>query len=250
LKTSTPVKAKTDKRLRRAKAFFEKKLIPASLDKIKECKDPKVFNKTNPFMKLLQAKLMFGDTSQRSLAAALVNLRIGDSLATIYGEKIQDLCVRVLGAKGFGNGFDIKFVDAIDGRTKYCQLKSGPVTLSPSAPQAITEKFFDFIKSNRKNKASIPLTDCVVGVTFGEPSMLSSHYKKIEKYGFPIYVGKDFWHRISGDDGFYVKLQAAFSDAVQKAGVEGVIKAVVDQLCKNPENKKMNNDKRRKRKNS
>jgi len=222
-----------DEMLSRAKKYYSEYIIPASISKIRKCKNPRVFKKTNPFLTPFQGKLMFGDISDRSISSALVYLRLGTSLATIYGEQIQNLCRQVLGAKGFGSGFDLTFLDAIDGRRKYCQLKAGPLTLSQSAPKAITEKFFDYIKSNAKNKAEpIPLTDLIVGVTFGEHSMLSSHYKKIESFGFPIYVGKDFWHRITGEADFYEKLQVVFREAANESDVTGLIDTVVNELCK------------------
>lgn len=43
----------------------------------------------------------------------------------------------------------------------------------------------------------------IVGVIYGESSELSSHYKKInEKY--PVIIGKDFWHRLTGKEDFFL----------------------------------------------
>ncbi len=232
------MKEENEKKLYLAKKFFAEKLIPAGVAKIKKSKNPATFKKTNPFLSPFQAKLMFGNTSDRSVNQAHIHLRVGSSLATIYGGKIQELCLEVFGATGSGNGFDIEFTDATDGRTKYCQLKAGPVTLSPSAPDAITKRFFDFIKSHGKNMEYIPNSDCVVGVTFGDYSMLSSHYKKIENFGFPVIVGEEFWRRITGEKMFYARLVEVFAEVVNETSFDGVISSAVDELCKKRNNKK------------
>lgn len=55
----------------------------------------------------------------------------------------------------------------------------------------------------------------IVGVIYGDQKELSSHYKRInEKY--PIVIGKDFWHHLTGKDDFYFDL----IDAVGEVALE------------------------------
>lgn len=88
----------------------------------------------NPFLINYLAAFLCGDTQPVSLAKALVYPRIlGTSLNTSFGQNVQvfisQLQEVVGGASGI-DGIDIEFVDAIDGRRKYCQCKAGPKTIN------------------------------------------------------------------------------------------------------------------------
>lgn len=58
---------------------------------------------------------------------------LGTSLNTSFGQNVQIFISQlqdvVGGASGI-DGIDIEFVDAIDGRRKYCQCKTGPQTIN------------------------------------------------------------------------------------------------------------------------
>lgn len=84
----------------------------------------------NPFLINYLAAFLCRDTQPISLAKALVYPRIlGTSLSTSFGQNVQVFIAQlqevVGGASGI-DGIDIEFVDAIDGRRKYCQCKAGP----------------------------------------------------------------------------------------------------------------------------
>ncbi len=53
--------------------------------------------------------------------------------------------------------------------------------------------------------------DLVVGILYGEESQLSGSYKKIQK-DYPIIIGADFWHRLTGQEDFYSKLIDAIGE--------------------------------------
>ena len=55
---------------------------------------------------------------------------------------------------------------------------------------------------SRTNNLHISSDNCVVGVFYGEPKDLSANYRKTDK-DFPVYIGRDFWHRLTGDEDFY-----------------------------------------------
>ena len=100
-------------------------------------------------------------------------------------------------------GMDIEFIDKIDKRKKWCQLKSGPNTINSEDVQPLIKKFTNTIQLARTNNAfkDINNTDFIVGVVYGESSELSMHYKEIDK-SHPVFIGKDFWHRITGHPNF------------------------------------------------
>ena len=54
----------------------------------------------------------------------------------------------------------------------------------------------------------------MVGVFYGEPEELSSHYKNIQK-NYPVYIGKEFWHRLTGDENFYNLITNAMAEVIQ-----------------------------------
>jgi len=82
-------------------------------------------------------------TPYDSIARALVYPRIlGTSIATSFGQNIQRFCTEVL--SGFGSaisGVDIEFIDQLDGRKKYCQVKSGPETINKDDIETISRHF-------------------------------------------------------------------------------------------------------------
>lgn len=63
-------------------------------------------------------------------------------------------------------GMDIEFIDKIDQRGKWCQLKSGPNTINSEDVKPLIQKFTKTINLARTNKAfkGISNTDFIVGV--------------------------------------------------------------------------------------
>ena len=117
--------------LLKAKTFFKKNIVKNHIKNTKKLKKIKEFV-INPFLIKYLANFAFGDTSKESLAKALIYPRVlGTSINTTFGNQIQTFCCEVLsGLASTTSGIDIEFVDAIDGRRKYCQIKSGPNTIN------------------------------------------------------------------------------------------------------------------------
>lgn len=93
--------------------------------------------------------------------------------------KIQSLISALF--QGLGSttqGIDIEFMDATDGRKKYCQLKAGPNTINHDDVTTIINHFNGVRNLARTNNLHIGTNDMIVGVIYGEPSELSSHYKQ------------------------------------------------------------------------
>ena len=104
-------------------------------------------------------------------------------------------------------GMDIEFIDQIDERKKWCQLKSGPNTINSGDVKPLVEKFTKTINLARTNSAfkNIRNTDFIVGVLYGSTDDLSMHYREINNK-HPVLIGEDFWHRVTGFPGFYENL--------------------------------------------
>ena len=116
--------------LEKAKEFFRDNIVENHINKA--CKKASKLSNynINPFLIKYLANFLKGDDSPQSMAEALVLPRIlGSSITTSFGSNVQKLISEIF--DGYGSttsGIDIEFIDAIDDRKKYCQLKSGPNT--------------------------------------------------------------------------------------------------------------------------
>jgi len=224
--------------LEKAKAFFKNEIVESHITVgCKNASQLKNYN-VNPFLFKYLANFLKGDDKARSIAEALVLPRVlGSSISTSFGMKIQKLISELF--EGFGSttpGIDIEFIDAIDGRKKYCQIKSGPNTINFDDVTTIFNHFTGTINLARTNNLNIGINDMVVGVIYGEVSELSSHYKKInEKY--PVIIGQDFWHRLTGKKDFYFDLIDAVGEVALEVDGTKVLAQTIDALSKEIEAK-------------
>lgn len=224
--------------LKKAKSFFRDEIVQAHITvACTKASNLKNYN-VNPFLFKYLANFLKGNDSARSIAEALVLPRVlGSSINTSFGMRIQKLISELF--EGFGSttpGIDIEFIDAIDGRKKYCQLKSGPNTINADDVHTIFNHFSGTINLARTNNLNIGINDMIVGVIYGESSELSSHYKKInEKY--PVIIGKDFWHRLTGKEDFYFDLIAAVGEVALEMDGTKVLSQTIDALSKEIEAK-------------
>lgn len=160
----------------------------------------------NPIVVKYLSKVLEDKYSPEGVAKALYYPRVlGTSINTSFGTRIQSMFVELGIANGsLIKGMDIEFVDKLDGRKKWCQLKSGPNTINSEDVKPLIRKFTSIINLARTNNAfkGISNSDFIVGVLYGETSELSMHYKTIDKI-HPVIVGEDFWHRLTGFPLFY-----------------------------------------------
>lgn len=207
------------------KDFFRKIIIPNHLKNLKKLKLDS-FN-INPFMVNYLASFLCGDTEPESIAKALLYPRIlGTSITTSFGSHTQKLVSQLVAKAGTASGIDgidIEFVDAIDGRKKYCQCKAGPNTINHDDTFTISNHFTHLQYKARLDGLPIQLNDMIVGVLYGDRSELSVHYQKIEKETCPVYCGAEFWEHVTGDKDFYHRLTKAFGEVVEEDGVDARI---------------------------
>ena len=225
--------------LQRAKQFFRDKIVENHKKQTEKAKYLKKF-KINPFLLPYLAKFAFGNNDYKSMAKALVYPRIiGTSVNTIFGTQMQFFCAEVLNAyASTTSGIDIEFIDQIDGRKKYCQIKSGPNCINKDDITTIKNHFSAIANLARTNRVSDfnPLNDCVVGVLYGTEKDLSAMYKKINQT-YPVYVGREFWYRLTGDSNFYNELISAINEGCCEIDCSQLLNDVVNNLAVEIENK-------------
>lgn len=216
------------------KEYFRTTIIPNHLKNLLKLKLSS-FN-INPFLINYLAAFLCGDTEPRSLAKALVYPRIlGTSLNTSFGQNIQvfiSSLEEITGGASGIEGIDIEFVDAIDGRRKYCQCKAGPQTINKEDIATILGHFKYLMNKSRLDRMGLQFDDLIVGVLYGERDNLSANYKAIDAH-YPVLCGADFWERLTGDKEFYNRLSKAFGEVVEEDGIDGstLILQKVDEIA-------------------
>jgi len=224
--------------LTKAKEFFREEIVTSHITSACS-KASKLTNyNVNPFLYKYLANFLKGNDNPKSIAEALVLPRVlGSSISTSFGMKIQKLISDLF--EGFGSttpGIDVEFIDAIDGRKKYCQLKSGPNTINHDDVETIFGHFQGTINLARTNNLNIGVNDMIVGVIYGEKTELSSHYKRInEKY--PVVIGKDFWYKLTGKEDFYFDLIDAVGEVALEVDGTKILQETIDALSKEIEGK-------------
>ena len=191
-----------------AKQWSRERIAQNHIKNTEKLVDPKQFN-INPFLTVYLANFLTGNSNSESIAKALLFPRVlGTSINTSFGQNMQGFISAIQHAVGStASGMDIEFTDQIDGRKKYCQLKAGPNTINADDVKTIADHFRSVRNLSRTNNLKIPNDDMIVGGLYGEKEDLSGHYRRITKeYDYEVVIGKDFWHRLTGDENFYYKL--------------------------------------------
>lgn len=181
--------------------------------------------KINPIIVKYLSKILEDNFTPLGIAKALYYPRVlGTSINTSFGTRIQNMFVELGLAEGsLINGIDIEFKDKIDNRKKWCQLKSGPNTINSGDVKPLLKKFLNVTNLGRTNLKSLSNNDLIVGVLYGEEEQLSQHYKKIDKI-YPVIVGTEFWHRLTGFPNFYDKLVKELDELISNLETENFFK--------------------------
>jgi len=218
--------------LSKAKEFFRSRVANNHIKNTRKLTDIRKFN-INPFTLRYLSNFAFGDDTPENMAKALLYPRIlGTSISTTFGTQLQYFCSEVLTSyASTTSGIDIEFIDAIDGRRKYCQVKAGPNTINHDDITTIINHFTAIKNLARTNRMTDfnPLYDCVVGVFYGTEEELSASYRTIAK-DYPVFIGQDFWHRLTGDDNFYFDLINAFAEVAAEMDSTDLINRVLQRL--------------------
>lgn len=224
--------------LSRAKSFFKEEIVESHIEQsCKRAGSLKNYN-VNPFLFKYLANFLRGNGSPRSIAEALIFPRLlGSSITTSFGMKVQKLISTIF--QGFGSttpGIDIEFIDALDGRKKYCQVKSGPNTINHDDVVTIFGHFQGTINLARTNNLPIGLNDLIVGVVYGETEELSAHYQRINQK-YPVIVGREFWYRLTGKEDFYLDLINSLGEVALEIDGSEKLEFAISKLAKEIEEK-------------
>ena len=187
--------------------YFEEKIFDNhKINSLKNHSKLKSY-KINPILVKYLSKVLEDGFTPIGIAKALYYPRVlGTSINTSFGTRIQNMFVELKLAEGsLIKGMDIEFIDKIDDRKKWCQLKSGPNTINSEDVNPLLKKFSTVSNLARTNQINLNNSDLILGVLYGSENQLSQHYKKIDEK-HPVIVGVDFWHRITGFPDFYNKL--------------------------------------------
>lgn len=203
-----------------AKNFFSTIIIPKHIANLNNLKLSSF--DVNPFLINYLAAFLCGDTTPLSIAKALVYPRIlGTSINTSFGQNTQIFISNlseIIGTASGIDGIDIEFVDALDGRKKYCQCKAGPNTINKDDVATILGHFKRLIGKARLDRFPLMIDDMIVGVLYGDK--ISANYKMIEAQ-YPVYYGANFWLHLTGDKKFYLRLAKAFGEVVEEEEIDG-----------------------------
>lgn len=193
--------------------------------------------KINPILVKYLSKILENDFTPLGIAKALYYPRVlGTSINTSFGTRIQNMFVELKLANGsLIKGMDIEFIDKIDQRKKWCQLKSGPNTINSEDVNPLLKKFSTVANLARTNAINLNNSDLILGVLYGTESQLSQHYKRIDEK-HPVIIGKEFWYRITGFPNFYDKLISKLDFLILDFDTEDFFKKGYLTLAKEIEN--------------
>ena len=226
-----------------AKQWFRERIAQNHIKNTEKLVNPNEFN-INPFLTVYLANFLTGNSNPESIAKALLFPRVlGTSITTSFGNNMQGFTSVLQDAVGSTtSGIDIEFIDQIDQRKKYCQLKSGPNTINKDDVENIAGHFKAVRNLSRTNNLRIPNDDMIVGVLYGEPHELSGHYKRIiSQYDYEVVVGQEFWHRLTGDEHFYHELISAIGQVAVEADFSKDFERVIETLAASEVVQKLSN---------
>ena len=187
----------------------------------------------NPFLWLYLANYFKGNHRAKTLAEVLVYPRVlGSSITTSFGSQLQKFITTVFGDVTGSQiqGLDIEFIDQIDGRRKYCQLKAGPNVINKDDVKTISDHFATAKRLAIANNLDVNLSDYILCLLYGEKHQKNANIKQIEK-DYKVFIGTEFWYRLTGDTDFYKDLIESIGQVAKDCNLEQKINKVLDKLA-------------------
>jgi hypothetical protein len=189
----------------------------------------------NPFLWNYLAFYLRGNSSSRALAEALILPRaLGTSVNTIFGTRFQKFIV-VYFKDTYGSttpGVDIEFLDKIDHRKKYCQLKAGPNVVNNDDIKTVIDHFDSLRRLARTNHSDVNDRDCIFALLYGKPKEKNGAIRSIER-SYPVYIGQEFWYHFTGDEGFYNDLVQAIGEIANEFDLSDIVEDTIVKLSEN-----------------
>lgn len=217
--------------LERYKTWFSESLVSSHKKNTEKLVDINEFN-INPLLLYYLANYLEGNSNALSLAKALVYPRVlGTSITTSFGSLMQGQFITgVLEAYGSATpGIDIEFIDQIDQRKKYCQLKSGPNAINRDDVTTIKNHFREIQNRSRFNQGDVRIGDLIFCLIYGESDEKNSFIRELEQ-DYNVFIGRDFWHRFTGDSNFYRSLIQASGEVANDIDMKEIVDEVILEL--------------------
>jgi len=195
--------------------------------------------KINPFLWTYLANYYLGNSDYKSLATVAVFPRVlGTSITTTFGARMQSFISEVLDSSlgSTTTGIDIEYIDAVDGRRKYCQIKSGPQALNKDDITTIKNHFKSIRNLARTNNLNLQHNDLVFAMLYGEPNEMNS-FVKILAEEYEVYIGEEFWYRLTGDKDFYYDLAKAMAEVAEGVDSRSIVDDTIEKLAADIEKK-------------
>lgn len=218
--------------------FFKKIIIPNHIKNIEKASELKAY-KSHRFLEAYLSNF-FEDSEQtiRKAKALLYPRTLGSSITTSFGQNMQKFFTSfVLGdfkPKGsIGSGLDIEFIDQIDGAKKYCQLKAGPNTINKDDVITICDHFKKASRLAIQNGIKVAPQDFVLATIYGEENEVTDHYRAVRKENYSVFVGREFWTRLTGDKDFYERIINAIATIDFPTNLREQLEKAVQELSKN-----------------
>jgi len=95
----------------------------------------------------------------------------------------------------------------------------------------LIQKFNAVANLARTNVIDLNNSDLVLGVLYAEEVQLSQHYKIINET-YPVLVGQDLWHRLTGFELFYPKLIVSLNQMIFDLETETLLLDGATKLAK------------------
>ena len=214
------------------KAWFNDEFIKTHYKNIEKLSVLKEFN-VNPFTWPYLATFMEDEDQSRALARALILPRaLGSSISTSFGTRIQQLVTRNFdNVKGSQiSGIDFEFVDQVDMRLKYCQLKAGPNVVNKEDVEPIKETFAKARRLAKTNNLKVDMEDYVFALFYGHRSEINNFIQAIDEDN-TVLVGAEFWHRLTGDENFYEDLVMEINDLAEELDSRKILETTIAKLA-------------------
>ncbi|MEK7076168.1 MAG: PmeII family type II restriction endonuclease [Patescibacteria group bacterium] len=224
--------------------FFEREFADLLQGKIDSGYNLADFN-IHPFNLVALASGVFGEANSKNMAKALIYPRaLGTSIVTSFGNKMQKLCVSLLEAEPSGvPGMDFHFTDKVDGGKVFMQLKAGPNNINSGDVEPILEEMRSAYRLLKTNMAGKKMPKFAMGIVYGTIEQISGSYKAIQNSSVgaqdnvPIFIGKDLWHRITGDTDFYFSLIDIFIELFEGENYSKSLDRAINNLAKEIQDK-------------
>ena len=106
-------------------------------------------------------------------------------------------------------------------------MKSGPNAINRDDVTTVKDAFKKIKNLARTNNVKIDINDLIFCLIYGAENEKNSFVKELE-VEYTVFIGQEFWHRLTGDPDFYRDLIQAAGDEAKK--ING--KAIIDDLIK------------------